>query len=413
MRIGEFALANDTSIDTIRHYMDLGLIVPERQGTYFYFDERCKRDYERVVEMKDMGFSLVEIRNILMIIRFSKMASGMEIEHYRNFFQNKLDELAEKRDVLNEQIQQLEDKIRILKQARIEKKHVIGWGLEFLASLQCPICQSEFTLAQASIEQNAVKTGVLTCQCGHRLQIDEGILIDPSSMKKIAEPDESYFIRYIKQNSASYLNNIYKTMEWGYRHIDIESVDGKTVLELGVGNGIFLSHIIKALPATTRYIAVDYDLNRLRYLKKMLERVDYKAKVVFVCADFKKLPLRDGLVEFVVDFYGSTSYHFNETVFLHRDLEAKYAKDCGIMGIFMCFDRFKKNSKIAEGSQYLFKQEKVKDMLASLGFEPKIDTLVGFQDEKEHQDEFFEITNRILNYGFYGGRVKKEKPRHT
>lgn len=30
MKIGAFAKANQTSIDTIRHYMDLNLIVPEK-----------------------------------------------------------------------------------------------------------------------------------------------------------------------------------------------------------------------------------------------------------------------------------------------------------------------------------------------------------------------------------------------
>lgn len=315
MRIGEFAQVNHTSIDTIRHYMDLGLIVPERQGTYFYFDDRCKRDYERVVEMKDMGFSLVEIRNILMIIRFSKMASGMEIEHYSNFFQSKCDELMEKRSQLDHQIEQLQVKIAQLKQARIERKHVIGWSLDFLGLLSCPICQSQLSLVSATIEQNAINTGELSCQCSHRMYFEDGILVDPSSMKKLVESDEAYFIRYVKQNSDRYLDNVYKTMEWGYRNIEVDKVENGLVLELGVGNGIFLSHIVRALPVSTRYIAVDYDLNRLKYLKKMLERVDYKAQVVFICADFRQLPLKENQVSFVVDFFGSTTFHLREGIF--------------------------------------------------------------------------------------------------
>lgn len=407
MRIGEFAQANQTSIDTIRHYMDLGLIVPERQGTYFYFDERCKKDYERVVEMKDMGFSLIEIRNMLLIIRFSKMASGMEIEHYRNFFQSKCDELIDKRSQLDTQIGQLQDKIALLKQARIEKKHVIHWGLDFLGILTCPVCQSTLNLTQASIENNGIKTGELTCQCSHRLYFEDGILIDPSSMKKIAEPDEAYFIRYIKQNSDRYLDNIYKAMEWGYRNIDVQSVENKLVMELGVGNGIFLSHVVKALPESTRYIAVDYDLNRLKYLKKMLERVDYKAKVVFICADFKQLPLRERQVNYVVDFYGSTSFHFNESIFLHQALEGYYAKDCGIMGIFMCVDRVKKTAKIPEASQEFFKRESLIKHLNSLGFKPQIQTMIGDEDEQDQDDAFYDLTNRIVNYGFCGYRREK------
>ena len=409
MRIGEFAQANLTSIDTIRHYMDLGLIVPERQGTYFYFDDRCKRDYERIVEMKDMGFSLTEIRNMLLIIRFSKMASGMEIEHYRNFFQNKCEELIDKRGQIDAQIDQLQDRIELLKQARTEKKHVIGWNLEFLSLLSCPMCHSTLNLAQASIENNAIKAGVLTCECSHSLYFEEGILVDPVSMKKNVEPDEAYFIRYIRQNSDRYLDNIYKAMEWGYRNIDVSSVENKNVMELGVGNGIFLSHIIKALPESTRYLAIDYDLNRLKYLKKMLERVEYKAQVVFICSDFKYLPLKEQQISYVIDFYGSAGFHMSETVFLHSHLDRLYAKNCGLMGIFMCFDSFKKTSKVPEASQDFFKRESLMKRIDALGFKPQIQTMIGDEEEQDKHDAYYEITNRIVNYGFCGSRKEKKK----
>lgn len=35
MKIGKFGEVNNLSIDTIRHYMDLSLIIPEKRGTLF------------------------------------------------------------------------------------------------------------------------------------------------------------------------------------------------------------------------------------------------------------------------------------------------------------------------------------------------------------------------------------------
>ena len=35
MKIGKFGEVNNLSIDTIRHYMDLSLIIPEKRGHYF------------------------------------------------------------------------------------------------------------------------------------------------------------------------------------------------------------------------------------------------------------------------------------------------------------------------------------------------------------------------------------------
>ncbi len=37
MKIGKFGEVNNLSIDTIRHYMDLSLIIPEKKGRTLFF----------------------------------------------------------------------------------------------------------------------------------------------------------------------------------------------------------------------------------------------------------------------------------------------------------------------------------------------------------------------------------------
>ena len=66
MKIGKFGEVNNLSIDTIRHYMDLSLIIPEKRGTLF-FDEYCQTDLELILHYKDLGFSLNEIKELFFI----------------------------------------------------------------------------------------------------------------------------------------------------------------------------------------------------------------------------------------------------------------------------------------------------------------------------------------------------------
>ncbi len=61
MRIGKFSNINNISIDTIRHYMDLRLIIPENIGGQYFFDERCEKSLKDIFYIKNMKFFL---RNI-------------------------------------------------------------------------------------------------------------------------------------------------------------------------------------------------------------------------------------------------------------------------------------------------------------------------------------------------------------
>lgn len=45
MRIGKLAEKNKLSIDAIRHYIDLALLVPEKRGGHYFFDDRNEAKY--------------------------------------------------------------------------------------------------------------------------------------------------------------------------------------------------------------------------------------------------------------------------------------------------------------------------------------------------------------------------------
>ena len=68
MKIGEFAKACGTKISVLRHYDSEGLLKPvyiDRFTEYRYYDESQKLVFERITELKAVGFTLAEIRTML------------------------------------------------------------------------------------------------------------------------------------------------------------------------------------------------------------------------------------------------------------------------------------------------------------------------------------------------------------
>lgn len=52
MKISKFAEVNNVSVDTIRHYMDLGLVIPEKKGSHYFFDEYWSKGYRTYIRVQ-------------------------------------------------------------------------------------------------------------------------------------------------------------------------------------------------------------------------------------------------------------------------------------------------------------------------------------------------------------------------
>lgn len=402
MRIGEFSKQTQSSIDTVRHYITLGLLVPTKEGKYFQFDDKCFSDLNRIKEMKDMDFTLQEIKNILLLSRFSKLTLGQEKQHYRSFFKNKMKSLIVHKEKIEEKITRLDEKIKTLD---VEFQHDpirLGVDLSFLQNLYCPTCQKNLKLDQADIQENMIINGEMSCVCGYHIGIKEGIIVDKKTMKVTQETDENYVIRYVDETDSHFLDNLYAAMEWGSRTIQLNK--SNIMLELGVGNGIFLSHIYNDLPDDLPYVAVDYDYNKLKYLKKVFERSGVKKKVIFICSDYKSMPMKHRSVDYVVDFFGMSNYSFINNEVLHNEVENYYNEHCTIIGSYMLFDKIKSNEDLSLEQYKLFKQDNIVKYLKDLGFIKRDDYLVGYAEEGEKDDPYLKVTNRVYFYGFLGER---------
>src|SRR5215212_161143 len=79
-RIGEFSQIARVTIDTLRHYDALGLLKPEKVDGftgYRYYSARQLSSLNRILALKEIGFSLQEIARIFQEDLTPKRLRGM------------------------------------------------------------------------------------------------------------------------------------------------------------------------------------------------------------------------------------------------------------------------------------------------------------------------------------------------
>ncbi len=101
MKIGKFGEVNNISIDTIRHYMDLSLIIPEKKREVtIFFDEYCQTDLELIIHYKDLGFSLNEIKELFFYKNLAKSMNYEKDTFYQSLFKLKYDKMQQEIELL-------------------------------------------------------------------------------------------------------------------------------------------------------------------------------------------------------------------------------------------------------------------------------------------------------------------------
>lgn len=110
-RIGEFARLNRVSVRTLRHYEKVGLFLPEQVDSetgYRYYSANQISRLNRIILLKECGFSLVEIREVLQ----KDLTSAQMVE----FLVSKRNQLL--REIRKEQLKvaRIEARLKILRE---------------------------------------------------------------------------------------------------------------------------------------------------------------------------------------------------------------------------------------------------------------------------------------------------------
>ncbi|MBW9158014.1 MerR family transcriptional regulator [Clostridium tagluense] len=408
MKIGKFTMQNNITIDAVRHYIELGLIIPEKSGGQYDFDERCKSDLEKTIKLKGQGFTLNEIKAIFVIKRIGKLTTYQENEYYRDIYCNKKIELSSKIKELERFRDKLEETIEDLSKIKCMDNFKIGIDIEALKLFSCLKCGKELILSDGIITNNQVMEGNLKCTCGEDYKIEDGILLVGSvqSETNLRAQSETNLdiVDYVNSTDSEYLENVYSGLEYMNKKIQFEELNNKIILEIGSGAGFFLRSIYTDLPDDSLYIAVDNDLNRHKFLKSMLQKSEYNKRVIFLCCDFLKMPLKDNLVDVLIDFNGTSNYSFEHEEFLLNLIDKSLKRKLIMIAAYITFNNFSIDSSIIEKVRKNFILKSIKNNILNLQYNIIDEKTSKSISKGGKYENYFKCNEGISSYIVYAKR---------
>lgn len=370
MKINEFSNKYNVSYDTIRYYMQLNLIIPEKNGGHYFFNQECEREMKEILQLKEMDFSLQEIKKIFNFKRIGKLSSYQQTDYYQSLYKEKMQDIKEKISKLTKAKDELEEKIADFTARNNDNSRItIGIDLTALSLFSCPHCKHDLSLTADKVEANQVIEGSLNCDCGESLQIKEGILYANNLDKNIEQIEINHIENYIKGTNPDYIDESYQTLEWMQRQLEFEKLSGKVIMEPGSGYGHFLRQIYNRLPNDAIYICVDNNPQINQYLKHLLEMTGKKVKVIFISTDLPELPLKENIVDLLIDFSGTSCFSFENKGFLPELINCYLKKQTSLLASFIIYHKFGPNNIVSEPYRKNFIFNNIKAGLIKLDFE--------------------------------------------
>ena len=120
MYLKEFIQKENTTPDTVRHYIYLKLLNPGRKGRNYWFTEKETDIFEAIKEFQDLGFSLQEIKDIK---KLHDESCSIEKQRKQN-----LKLIKDKIAVINAKINKLKMQKKVLEEVGeiLQKKHYLN-----------------------------------------------------------------------------------------------------------------------------------------------------------------------------------------------------------------------------------------------------------------------------------------------
>jgi len=334
MKIGEFAKKFELTKETIRFYTEQQMLLPLKHRHYYDYNKECEKDLSDILQLKEMGFSISEIKEMLNFQRIKKAYPIID-DMIKSYYKDQLENIQAKKIELKNREEKIRKSLEVIEKKQSPKKVQSGIDLNLIPLLYCETCASPLTIKKGEIKNDVLKKGVLSCNCYKEYEINEGIIFlkgadfeKPTSTVKNIDDCE---IKFPKE----YIASIVTVENWLNQRILRDINDHEFLLDVRPICGVFATSMIKKIKdKAVLYIGVEKNLDFLKEAKHRIDQVEKNISTLFFCGDISELPIKIKTVDKLIDTCGSIA-DMQESGDFKLNKKIRFLKNNGrLYGIF-------------------------------------------------------------------------------
>ncbi|BFH62667.1 MerR family transcriptional regulator [Paenibacillus azoreducens] len=338
MKIGAFAKKFGVSVDTVRYYIELELLLPDKKASAQYeFTPSCVDDMAFINEMKQYHFTLQEIRQMLLLKRIADFTVAEDVNrYYLRWMDEKKQQLKREKEELENSLRRLENKLLAL-QDETRSDAEIGVPYSFLPLLYCPSCRIPLQIRNACLQGKYMLSAQLSCCCSYRAEIRNGILL--TSTKRNARSTYAYGYDHerFKLISSAFIGLTEKGNLWMARRLISESAKHRLIVEANADVYAVLPRYISSLPPETMYVFCGTSSELLIRLQKRLTQSHENLQALYIVNGDWQLPLAPATVDLIVDSFSFNDFSLENRLFPLLPMLPYLKPDARVLGQYLYY----------------------------------------------------------------------------
>ncbi|WP_157950156.1 MerR family transcriptional regulator [Vallitalea okinawensis] len=383
MKIGQLSKTYTISVDNIRYYINLGLLVPEKKNTQYIFNDKDEEDLQVILHLKKLRFTLKEIHQILSIRRVSNLVDPKDIHDLIHLYEDKKEQILTEKSVLERIINDIDEDIHSLSMIHTSKEaNKTGVPLQSLSYLCCPTCMVPLKFKNVEMNHQYIFEGDLFCDCGYSATIQDGIVLTQNKNTSLYDqPDlEREFYLDIPPSLVSLFQ---KSYNWMMDKFDMTTMKNKVILETHINAYFFMHKHIMDMDKDALYIVIDKFPEMISMYKKRIEYLNLDLNILYIADNSVQYPIKEHSIDLFIDYFSTNEHCFYNNTYLVPSIRRYFHNHTEVIGTYFYFDPFSKSitnlcDKYPEAYVNNFNKEYFKGSTEDAGFHIQDYNEIGF-----------------------------------